>query len=86
MAADFGLKVEQREVAFAELPTFEEAGSCGTAAVISPIGKIYDPDEGRTYTFGNGVDPGPWCVKLYEALRAIQLGEKVDTRGWNTIL
>ncbi len=86
LAADFGLKVEQREVAFAELPTFEEAGSCGTAAVISPIGKVYDPDQERTYTFGDGVNPGPWCVKLYEALRGIQLGEVEDTHGWNTVL
>jgi branched-chain amino acid aminotransferase len=86
LAADFGLKVEQREVEFAELPTFEEAGSCGTAAVISPIGKVYDPDDDRTYTFGDGVTPGPWCVKLYEALRGIQLGEREDPHGWNTVL
>ena len=86
LAADFGLKVEQREVEFAELPTFEEAGSCGTAAVISPIGKVYDPDEGKTYVIGDGKTPGPWCVKLYEALRGIQLGEIEDTHGWNTVL
>ncbi len=86
LAADFGLKVEDREVEFAEVPTFEEAGACGTAAVISPIGKIFDPDEGRTYIIGNGSEPGPWCVKLYERLRAIQLGETSDIYGWNTIL
>jgi branched-chain amino acid aminotransferase len=86
LAADFGLRVEERAVEFAELPTFEEAGSCGTAAVISPIGKIYDPDEGKTYTFGDGATPGPWSVKLYEALRGIQLGEAPDIHGWNTIL
>ncbi len=86
LAADFGLRVEQRAVEFAELPSFEEVGSCGTAAVISPIGKVYDPDEGKTYTFGDGVNPGPWCVKLYETLRAIQYGEAPDPRGWNTIV
>jgi branched-chain amino acid aminotransferase len=86
LAADFGLKVEDREVAFTELSTFEEAGACGTAAVISPIGKIFDPDENRTYTFGDGNTPGPWSVKLYNALRAIQLGEADDTHGWNTVL
>ena len=83
---DFGLKVEEREVAFEEVPTFEEAGACGTAAVISPIGKIFDPDNGKTHIIGDGVNPGPWSVKLYEKLRAIQQGETEDTRGWNTIL
>ncbi len=86
LAADFGLKVEDREVEFAEMPTFEEAGACGTAAVISPIGKVFDPDEGKTYVIGNSSEPGPWCIKLYERLRAIQLGEEPDTYGWNTIL
>ncbi len=86
LAADLGLKIEDRAVEFAEVATFEEAGACGTAAVISPIGKIFDPDECRTYIFGNGLEPGPWCVKLYERLRAIQLGEEADHYGWNTIL
>jgi branched-chain amino acid aminotransferase len=86
LATDFGLAVEEREVEFAELPTFEEAGSCGTAAVISPIGRVYDPDHDQSYTFGDGANPGPWCVKLYEDLRGIQLGEREDTHGWNTIL
>jgi branched-chain amino acid aminotransferase len=86
LAEDFGLRVERRPVEFTELETFEEAGSCGTAAVISPIGRVYDPDNDRTYTFGNPTEPGPWSVRLYEALRGIQLGEREDTHGWNTIL
>jgi branched-chain amino acid aminotransferase len=86
LAADFGLRVEEREVAFSEVPTFEEAGACGTAAVISPIGRIYDPDADKSYTIGDGTNPGPWSVKLYDALRAIQLGEATDTHNWNTIL
>jgi branched-chain amino acid aminotransferase len=86
LAADFGLKVEQREVAFAEMSTFEEAGACGTAAVISPIGRVFDPDENKTYTIGDGATPGPWSVKFYDALRAIQLGEAADTHNWNTII
>lgn len=86
IAADFGLKVEDREVAFDEVSTFQEAGACGTAAVISPIGKIYDPDNGKTHIIGDGENPGPWCVKLYEKLRAIQYGETDDPRGWNTLL
>lgn len=86
LASDFGLKVEDREVALTEVSTFEEAGSCGTAAVISPIGKVFDPDEGITYIIGDGVTPGPWCTKLYEKLLAIQYGETDDIYGWNTVL
>lgn len=86
LAADFGLKIEDREVGFAEVPTFEEAASCGTAAVISPIGKIFDPDEDKVYVIGNGSEAGPWTVKLYDRLRAIQLGEEADVYEWNTIL
>jgi branched-chain amino acid aminotransferase len=86
LAAEFGLIVEDRNVEFAEVPTFEEAGACGTAAVISPIGKIFDPDNGMVYVIGDGVNPGPWTVKLYDRLRAIQLGEESDTHGWNTVL
>jgi branched-chain amino acid aminotransferase len=86
LAAEFGLIVEDRGVEFAEVPTFEEAGACGTAAVISPIGKIFDPDNGELYVIGDGANAGPWTVKLYDRLRAIQLGEESDTHGWNTIL
>ncbi|MDR2891187.1 MAG: branched-chain amino acid aminotransferase [Alistipes sp.] len=85
-AEDFGLKVEEREVAFDEVSTFEEAGACGTAAVISPIGKIYDPQNGTTHVIGDGVNAGPWSLRLYEKLRAIQMGEVEDIRGWNTVL
>ena len=71
---------------FGELPTFEEAGACGTAAVISPIGSIYDPDSGQTYIYGDGQTAGPWCTKLYEHLRGIQYGEIADPYGWVTVL
>jgi branched-chain amino acid aminotransferase len=86
LAEEFGLIVEDRGVEFAEVPTFEEAGACGTAAVISPIGKIFDPDDGRVYIIGDGVNPGPWTNRLYDRLRAIQLGKEEDTHGWNTVL
>ena len=86
LARDLGLRVEDRPVEFAELPTFEEAGSCGTAAVISPVGSIFDPEDGRTYVFGDGKKAGPWSTKLYEMLRGIQLGELPDTHGWITKL
>ncbi|MCD7970041.1 MAG: branched-chain amino acid aminotransferase [Alistipes sp.] len=86
LAADMGLRVEERPVDVAELATFEEAGSCGTAAVISPVGSVYDPDSGVTYTFGDSTHAGPWSVKLYEALRGIQYGEREDPYGWNIVL
>lgn len=82
LAADMGLKVDCRPVDVAELPTFEEVGSCGTAAVISPIGSIYDPRSGETYTYGGG-KAGAWSEKLYTALRAVQYGEQSDKHNWN---
>lgn len=85
IAEDFGLQVEWRPVLFEELPTFEEIGSCGTAAVISPIGSVYDPETDNTYVF-NGGKVGPWSEKLYNRLRGIQYGEEPDTHGWNVIL
>ena len=54
IAADMGMKVEKRHVEVTELKDFEETGACGTAAVITPIRKIVDPDLNQTYTFGDG--------------------------------
>ena len=85
LAADLGLKVESRPVEAEELSTFSEAGACGTAAVISPIGSIYDPETNHTYTYNNS-EPGEWSKKLYHKLRAIQYGEEPDTHGWNLVL
>ena len=82
LAEEMGLKVEQRVVDYEELATFEEAGACGTAAVISPIGSIYDLSENRTFVYGDGTKAGPNCTKLYHRLRAIQYGEEPDTYGW----
>ena len=79
-----GMKVERRPIAVEELAEFEEAGACGTAAVISPIERVDDPDTGKSYEFGK--QPGPWSTKLYERLRAIQLGEYEDVHNWNTII
>ncbi|MCD8072011.1 MAG: branched-chain amino acid aminotransferase [Alistipes sp.] len=84
LAADMGLRVEERPVDVAELATFQEAGACGTAAVISPIGSVYDPNREKTYRYGT--QAGPWSVKLYDALRGIQLGEREDVHGWNIVL
>ncbi len=86
IAEDLGLKVERRPVAEEELETFEEAGACGTAAVITPISRIDDPEMGKSYVFSKDGKPGPVSKKLYEKLVAIQYGEEADVHGWNTVL
>lgn len=86
LAQDLGLKVENRNIPVEELAEFEEAGACGTAAVISPIGTIFDGGTGKTYTYGDGKTAGKWSTKLYETLRGIQYGETEDPHGWNTIV
>ena len=86
IAKDLGLKVEQRHIALEELPTFEEASACGTAAVCSPIGEIDDLDTGDKYIFSKDGQPGPWTTALYDRLRGIQSGDCEDTHGWVEIL
>ncbi len=86
LAEDLGMKVERRPIAEEELATFEEAGACGTAAVISPIQRIDDPEKGKSYVFSKDGKPGPISEKLYNKLRGIQLGEEPDTHGWVTII
>jgi branched-chain amino acid aminotransferase len=86
LAKDMGLTVERRPVLFDELKDFEEVGQCGTAAVISPVGKIVDPISGIEYSFSKDGKPGPWSTKLYEKLIGIQLGDEPDTHGWVSIL
>ena len=84
IAEDIGLKVERRSVPLEELESFEEAGACGTAAIISSIGKIYDRSTKKTITYGD--KPGVYSTKLYTTLRGIQQGEVEDTHNWTTIL
>ena len=84
IAEDIGMKVERRPIPIEELETFEEAGACGTAAVISPISYIDDPETGKRYDFGN--EPGPWSKKLYDTLRGIQYGTVEDKHGWTMVL
>ena len=84
VAEDLGIKAERRPIALEELNDFQEAGACGTAAVISPISRLDDPETGHCYKFGD--EPGPISKKLYERLRAIQLGEVEDTHNWNTVV
>ncbi len=86
IAKDLGIKVEKRPIPLEELDTFEEAGACGTAAVISPISRIDDPDLKRSYIFSKDGKPGPVSTQLYEKLIGIQYGEEPDVHGWNTVL
>ena len=86
IAEDLGLKVERRPIALEELESFEEAGACGTAAVISPIQRLDDLDNNKSYVFSKDGKPGPVCTMLYNKLRAIQNGEAEDIHGWNTIV
>lgn len=76
-----GLEVEEREVYFDELRDFAECGLCGTAAVISPVGKIYD--HGNEICFPSGMDEmGPITKKLYDTLTGIQMGKIEAPEGW----
>jgi len=84
VAEDLGLKVERRPIPEEELETFEEAGACGTAAVISPISYIDDLETGKRYDFGE--KPGPISKKLFDTLRGIQYGEIEDKHGWTTVV
>ena len=86
LAEDLGMKVERRQVSVDELESFEEAGACGTAAVISPIGKIVDRDTGKVYEFSKNGKSGPISTKLYNKLLNIQYGEEPDTHGWITLI
>ena len=86
LAEDMGMTVEVRQVPEEELATFDEAGACGTAAVISPIARIDDLDENKSYVFSKDGKPGPICEKLYHKLRAIQYGDEPDTHHWVTIV
>ncbi len=76
-----GLEVEEREVRFEEVKDFAECGLCGTAAVISPVGKVVD--HGKEICFPSGMsDMGPVTKKLYETLTGIQMGRIKAPEGW----
>lgn len=80
-----GYKVEEREVLFSEVKDFAECGLCGTAAVISPVGKIND--HGNEICFPSGMDDmGPVIKKLYETLTGIQMGRLEAPKGWIKVI
>ena len=76
-----GLKVEERDVYFDEVKDFAECGLCGTAAVISPVGKVVN--HGEEICFPSGMEKmGPVTQKLYDTLRGIQMGQIEAPEGW----
>ena len=82
VAKDYlGMEVEEREVKLTEIGDFEECGLCGTAAVISPVGKIVD--HGTEYNYAGF---GPKIQKLYDTLTGIQMGRIEAPEGWITVI
>ena len=80
-----GLEVEEREVYLDEVKDFAECGLCGTAAVISPVGKIND--HGKEICFPSGMEKmGPITKKLYETLTGIQMGRIEAPKGWIKVI
>lgn len=86
IAEDMGLSVERRPVAIEELESFKEAGACGTAAIIAPIGEIHDLETGKTITYCKDDNPGPVSKKIYTRLLGIQCGDEPDKFGWTEII
>ena len=86
IANNLGMKTERRRIPVEELSAFEETGACGTAAVISPIGKIVDPDMKRIYEYCRDGKPGASTMKLYNKLVGIQNGDEKDEFGWMTVV
>ncbi|MCR5245785.1 MAG: branched-chain amino acid aminotransferase [Bacteroidales bacterium] len=88
VAADMGLKVEMRKISVAELAELDEANSCGTAVVITPLCRIDDKPAleseivTRSYNFGNPEQCGPVSRKLYNTIVGIQKGLLPDKYGW----
>ncbi|MBR2175705.1 MAG: branched-chain amino acid aminotransferase [Clostridia bacterium] len=86
VAKDYlGLEVEEREVYLDELQDFAECGLCGTAAVISPVGRIND--HGKEISFPSGMEEmGPVTKKLYDTLTGIQMGRIEAPEGWIKVI
>lgn len=86
LAKHLGFEVEKRPIHISELSTFDEVGACGTAAVVSPVGNIDDPELNMKYCFAPDGKPGKVSTQLYNLLTGIQFGEEEDIFGWVTIV
>lgn len=80
IAAGLGIPVEERPIMLTELGDFAEVGACGTAVVITPVGRIVHGDD--VYEYGG--ECGPVLHRLYNQVTGIQYGEIDDSRGWMT--
>lgn len=78
--AYLGLEIEERDVLIDRLDEFKEAGACGTAAVITPIGGI--EYQGKLHVFHSETEVGPVTKKLYDTLVGIQIGDVPAPEGW----
>ena len=82
VAKDYlGMEVEEREIPLTEIGEFSECGLCGTAAVISPVGKIVDHGKETVYA-----GFGPTIQKLYDTLTGIQMGRIPAPEGWIQVI
>ena len=80
-----GLKAEEREIPFTEVKNFKECALCGTAAVLSPVGKIVD--HGNEILLPSGMEKmGDITKKLYDTLIGIQLGKVEAPKGWIKVI
>lgn len=80
-----GLRAEEREVYIDEIKDFKECALCGTAAVLSPVGKIVDHD--KTYCLPSGMEKsGEITQKLYDTLTGIQMGRLDAPEGWIKVI
>jgi branched-chain amino acid aminotransferase len=80
LAEEMGLKPQRRPVDVEEIFDFQEAGCCGTAAVITPVASITYRE--RKVVYSKDGKPGRYCVALYNKLTAIQFGDEPDEHGW----
>ena len=78
-----GLEAEEREILFTEVKDFKECALCGTAAVLSPVGRVVNGDE--EIVFGNG-EVGEITKKLYDTLTGIQMGRIEAPEGWIKVI
>lgn len=84
LAGDMGFSPERRPIEVEEIFSFKEAGCCGTAAVITPVGSITYQD--RKVEYCKNDEPGETTTALYKKLTGIQLGEEEDTHNWIKVI
>ena len=76
--------ITERPVDVAELSEFEECGACGTGAIITPLGNVFDPDSGEKIHYGDEV--GPVLLDLYKSLQDVQYGRVPDIHNWCVVV